>query len=217
MWFGRKTRAPRMLMGGALQGLANSEALELAAGPLRAGADVSWLRRCRVGDDQGQDGACVMFAFANWAEIMRGVDISDKETLLQYQRTLKRVGRTSGGLTPQEGFVGAKEAGWLPDAKGIRPVRDFAAMHEQPLLGSYRVTPAFDSVNKAGCLNHRASDKSRGLHFMCTVAYGEITGVKGGPYVYVENSWGEEWGYKGFGLMMEALARRLCRELYVVV
>lgn len=212
---GDRISVSTLRMGGAIPSGRYEAPLEGV--PLRQGADVSWLSRCRPGDNQGPDGACVIFAFANWAEIFHGYNISDETCLSVYHNALRRLGRSQGGLTFPEGYVSAAAAKWLPGSNGVTPTHDLGGLVQQPILAGYTVTPSFDRPNAAGCLDHtQAYGPSRGLHAVDIVGHGEMTGVSGGPYVYIENSWGP-WGYKGLGLMSEVLHRVLCKEMWLVV
>jgi hypothetical protein len=182
---------------------------------LRSGPDVSWLPRCRVGDDQGVENACAIFALASWAEIMHGYEISDTQALEVYRATLRELGRPDAGLTFAEAFVAAHKANWLPGARALEAVHDLSELSHQPILAGYRVTGALDNPNAAGCLDHAADDTTRGYHGMVIVAHGSLLRVPGGPFVYVENSW-QPWGWKGIGVMTEPLHRKLIRELWIV-
>ena len=194
-------------MSGMAQRLAVAE-------PLRAGADVSWLSRCRVGDDQGQDGACAVFAFASWAEIMHGREIPDAECLAVYRKALARAGRSDGGLTFPEAFEAAMRAGWLPGALALVTARDLSQLVRQPLLAGYEITPAWDSVSAEGCLDHAVEGPDRGFHAVVIVAHGVLAANTAEPLVYVENSWSLRWGWNGIGVMTEGLHRKLVQELW---
>jgi hypothetical protein len=186
---------------------------------LRTGADVSWLSRCRVGDDQGSEGACALFSMASWAEIMYGDEILDQECLRVYRATLNKLGRQTGsGLTFSEAFDAASSAGWLPGASALVRVFDLSDLVSQPIVAGYCVTGALDNVSEQGCLDHNADHSQiRGYHAMVIVAHGMLSDVVGGPWVYVENSWGIEWGWNGIGLMSQDLHAKLCREMWTIV
>ncbi|HMO51903.1 MAG TPA: C1 family peptidase [Kiritimatiellia bacterium] len=180
-----------------------------------SGPDESWIPRCIVGDDQGQDGACVIFSLASWSEIITGRAISNSTCQQVYRQALAALGRPLGsGMSFQDGFRLAPRA-WFPGrTKIVRANLD--NIGEQPLLGGYNVTPAFDKTNAAGCLNHRAAGNSRGAHAVVIVARGTLPG-KTGRWVWIENSWGTRWGWKGLGVMNETLQGRLCREIWRIV
>ena len=205
-----RVRFGGLLLSGMPQRLAG------AAEPLRAGPDVSWLSRCRVGDDQGSDGACAVFAFASWAEIVHGREIPDAECLDVYRQALARAGRTDGGLTFPEAFGAAALAGWLPGGPGLAPAGDLSELIHQPLVAGYVVTQAWDYVSPQGCLDHAAEGPDRGYHAVVIAAHGVLAGNEGLPLVYVENSWSLRWGWNGIGVMTEALHRTLVRELWKI-
>jgi hypothetical protein len=186
--------------------------------PAATGPDVSWIRHCRLGDNQGSNGACAVFSMASWAEIVHGHAISDGACLTVYNQALTDYGRAAGdGLTFEEAFEVASAAGWLPGAQRIDMVLDETRLTEQPLLAGYEVTPGWQTTNKAGCLDHAAGSKVLGYHAVCIVARGELNGVAGGPYVYIENSWGRDWGWNGIGVMSAAFHQQTIRETWVIV
>jgi len=191
----------------------------LSSGPLRAGADVSWLSQCRVGDDQGNTGACSVFALANWSEIMHGKAISDADILEVYLSALK-----ANNLPPRSGlsfgmaFAAAHSAGWLPGARALQAVRDLAALQDQPLIAGYTIRDAWYRPSTQGCLDHDpALTDEYGYHAVVIVGYGRLDSIPGGPWIYIQNSWGLRWGWNGIGVMSEALHLRLCRELWTII
>jgi hypothetical protein len=183
---------------------------------LRAGADVSWLPRVMAGDDQGNVGACAMFAMASWAEIMFGSRISDQDRLDAYAAACKRLGRGDEGLYFPEAFEQAQRCGWLPGRTRIEATVDLGDLVEQPILAGYTVTPAWERPNAAGCLDHAASDEDLGGHATVIVAHGIVFDQSQTPIVFVENSWGTTWGWKGLCQMTEGLHRMMCNELWVI-
>lgn len=205
----------RVRMGGLIP---SGELQLFSSGPLRAGPDVSWLPRCRVGDNQGEDGACVIFALASWSEIMQVRAISDRECQAVYAQALKDAGRDGGGLLFQEGFLAAQKAGWLPGYARLRLVTDLAELVHQPLLVGHEMTAAWDRPNEAGCLDHTATGPSRGRHAEVVVGHGCLSGIaEGRPLVFLENSWGRGWGWKGLCVLTEDRFLEVAREMYKVV
>lgn len=188
----------------------------LSVAPLRDGADVSWLQRCIVGDDQGREGACSIFAIASWAEIVLGHPISDQACLVAYQDALSQLGRGDDGLTYEEATQAAVAAGFLPGTAALTPCVDLSFLDEQPLLAAYAVTAAWDRVSSQGCLDHSADAGIRGYHAVPIVAHGELR-TQSGRWVYIENSWGLGWGWNGIGVMSEGLHRSLIREIWRIV
>ena len=201
--------------GGLL--LSTEEAPILTVGPLRAGPDVSWISRCKVGDNQGREGACAIFALANWAEVMHGKTISDNQCLELYAATLRKLNRTTSGLTFSDAFAAVRDAGWLPGSKALVRAGSLAALTTQPLIAGYEITGAWDGVSPQGCLDHQVQTPSRGYHAVLIVGHGTLPNVQGGPWVYIENSWGLKWGWNGLGIMSEALHRSMCREMWGIM
>ena len=190
----------------------------IAPSPLRDGDDVSWLPRCRVGDDQGQTGACSIFAIASWAEIMFDYDISDAEALDVYRAALKRYNRPAGsGLQFREAFPMCATAGWLPGKMAMFAVRDLAHLSDQPIIAAGAITDAWHNASiQSGCLDHDpALTKVHGYHAYVIVGHGAVTNLPD-RWVTVENSWGFRWGWNGLGVMSESLHTRLCRELWIL-
>jgi len=212
--------SPRRLASGGLIPTPSARFTAPIDGPLRDGPDVSWLPHCRVGDDQGQEGACGIFAFASWAEIMHARPITDTECVAVYHQALERLDRPQGsGLTFAEAFAAAHRAGWLPGAKRIEAVPDLDEIVTQPILAGYAITPAWDNVSPEGCLDHRAAASPvRGYHAVDIVAHGAIgPDPEAGARVYIENSWGLDWGWKGLGVMADRLHTELIGELWIIV
>jgi len=190
-----------------------------ADGPLRDGdGDVSWLAKCRVGDNQGSDGACSIFSIANWCEVMTGREIGNQACLDLYRHALNRFGRPPGsGLTFGEAFLMVHAVGWLPAGiKGLRRCYTLNGLASQPILAAYKVTPAWQFVNRAGSLDHSAPDTLQGHHAVLIVAHGSTTTSRA-RLVYIENSWGLGWGWNGIGVMTEALHRRLNVEMWEIL
>lgn len=195
----------------------SSDAISLASSPLRNGDDVSWIPRCRVGDDQGQTGACTIFTFASWAEIMLNRSISDADTLDVYQAALKRYNLPPGsGLQFSQAFAMCAAVGWLPGKSILRAVRDLSQLSEQPIIAGGAITDAWLDVELSGCLNHNpAFTQVHGYHAYLIVAHGAVANLPDRMVVF-ENSWGTRWGWNGLGIMSEALHTRLCSELWVL-
>ena len=196
-------------------GLIPTEDDGVPTAPLMDGPDISWINRCRLGDNQGRDGACAIFSLASWAEIMFGKAISDTECLHTYHETLQRLNLPpNSGLTFKDAFAAAKSAGWLRNMTRIVRVHDIYALRTQPILAAYKVTPAWDKVSPQGCLKHDEGDKSRGLHAVDIVGFGAIPGVDK-KCVWIENSWGQ-WGWRGLGVMTTDLHDSLMQEMWIL-
>ena len=177
-------------------------------GPLHDGADVSWIPRCNVGENQGESAACAMFAVANWAEIMFRKNYSSAEMLALY-----RANAVMGGLSVPSAFRAAQTVGWVQGRSVCMSTQSLDLLDTQPIIAAYAITEAWDNVDTvSGCLDHNPKlTAERGLHAVLIVA------KKDGAIVQFENSWGTEWGYHGLGQMEYALHLRLCRGLWVLL
>jgi len=176
---------------------------------------VSHLDQCVVGDDQGREGACAIFAFASWCEVHLRAYISNRDCHTIYREALERAGRSTGGLYFHEAFEAVKRAGWLPWASALHEAT-LQDLVSQPLIAGYIMTQAFDNVAPWGCLDHSNPMKGeRGYHAVCVVASGPV-GHPPEPYVWIENSWGLSWGWNGIGFMNLNLHQKLCRQLFKV-
>ena len=207
-----------------IEGVVLTAGLE-PTGALVDGEDVSWLSKCRVGDDQRREGACTLFSLASHSEIVTGIEIEDAEVFDAYKRAQERF-----GIGPDEGmsfhvaFRVAQDFQWFDQTQRITPVNDLSALAEQPMLAAYRVTAAWNHVRSNGCLDHSQShDEVRGYHAVVVVAAGRITKNRATEdtegterFVYIENSWGKDWGWKGIGVMSEELHLEMIEELWVV-
>lgn len=175
------------------------------------GPDISWLSRCHVGDDQGHVGSCAIQGMASHAEAYRNISISDAQTYEAYQEACKRFGIPHGqGMTPEQAYEVAKDAGWFPYAQGIERTNTMSAMIEQPLLGGYKVTDAWDPDNMdGGVLDHSPKIKFvKGYHMVLIAGWGTVPNHDKNA-IAIENSWALSWGQNGIGYMDTDLHNRL--------
>jgi len=198
--------------GGGLR-FSTTRRLTAIKAPQPTDLDVSWMPRVRGGNDQGQVGACAMFAMGDWSEIMWAHNISDADRIAVYKATCRTLGRGDEGLTYQEAFDSAKDAGWLPGARGLVEVDDFSRLAEQPILAAYKVTPAWQYASDQGCLDESQPDTDLGGHAVCVIAHGTPPNLPEG--VWIENHW-VPWGWNGLGVMTRDLHARTCRELWII-
>ncbi len=203
--------------GGLMPDCSSSRASSAAPASTPA---ISYLDRIRVGNDQGNDGACAIFAIASWATVMYPDQrITDADRLRLYADTLRRLGKPQGsGLTPGQAFAACSRAGWLPGCRAIRRVHDLRDLARQPLLASYRIGPPWHRVSRQGCLDHSAPfpPPDAGLHMVVIVASGHITDLPGDGWIYIENSWGKSWGWNGIGVMEVQLHLAMLHSLHVL-
>lgn len=184
--------------------------------PLRDGPDVSWIPHCHPGDSQGQIGACSVFAIASWVEVMFQRPISDGTCINAYrEERRRRYGGGDDGLTIPEAFFASVTAGIVPAGCYCRRVPDLAALPLAPLVAVYRSTRGWFAPNPAGCIDH-ADEAAPGFHAVLIVAHGVTTAVTQ-RVIWIENSWGESWGFKGFGCMTEAYHRAHLDSLWQIV
>ena len=189
--------------------------------PLRDGPDVSWIPHCHPGDSQGQIGACSVFAIASWVEVMFQRPIDDSSCISAYrEERRRRYGGGDDGLTIPEAFFAAVTAGIVPSGCYCRRVPDLAALPLAPLVAVYRSTRGWYTPNAAGCVDH-TDEAAPGFHAVLLVAHGQIRA--GSPsasshkVIWIENSWGRDWGYMGFGVMTEAYHRAHLDSLWQIV
>jgi hypothetical protein len=192
-----------------------AERQTMAGGVLQAGRDLSWMRGMRVGDDQGQSGACQLFDLAKRYEILTGAYVADTTVLHVYDATLKRLGRPwGGGLTTREAFAAALGAGWVRAGQQLAPATldDLAG---QPLVSMYDAD-VFAAPNRAGCVNCNARLRGESYHSVCLVAAGAVAG-ESGEWVYHAGSWGLAYGHRGITMMPLWRHKQALRELWKIV
>ena len=186
-----------------------------ASGPLRDGDDVSWIEKCRAGDNQGQTSACSCFAMANFSEIMTGERISDSDTVNAWKvERMRQSDNLDGGLTIPSAWHAANKARWTEPDQRIERVRDLTSLSEAPIIACYQTTKGWNHPNNSGCIRH-SDTEATGHHAVLLVAHGKILDSDD-PMVWIENSWGGDWGFKGLGCMTEEYHRRYCKELWII-
>ena len=180
----------------------------------------SWMHRpISVGDDQGRHGACAIFSFAEWAELMHGVSITDEDCIRLYKATLQKLGLPSdSGLTFYDAYEACAWAGWLPNTNTIRRTNNLSELNRQPILVGVKVTDALYNVASNGCLDHEASSQTTGYHAMLCLRCGKIeqTGTDT-EWVVLKNHWTSGWGYKGMGICTKELFQDLVREMWLII
>jgi hypothetical protein len=184
--------------------------------PLRDDQDVSWVPHCHPGDDQGQTGACSVFAVASWAEVMLQRPIDDAVCIAAYRAERQRLHNGGdGGLYIPEAIVACATAGIIPPGVTCHAAPTLANLRRAPLVAEYETTVGWNRPNAAGCVDHAAT-APYGRHAVLIVAHGSI-----GPdvshltrIVWIENSWGRRWGHDGFGVMTEKYHAKYCAAMW---
>ena len=184
--------------------------------PLRDGEDISWMHRARVGDDQGKSSACTLFGIANWIQIMGGPVIPDVMIIDAWQRARMRFyGNTNGGLTVPQAWHAALTEGWLEPRQNARHVHhDISHLAKTPLLGCYEITDGWYHPNDAGCIRH-TDTRIVGYHLVLIIEHGRV-GDAPNRIIWIQNSWGLNWGHKGCGQITEEYHRRHCKEIWKI-
>jgi len=185
--------------------------------PLRDGADVSWIRWCKPGDNQGHSLACGVFAIANWVEVMLEDEIADDTCIAAWRDERRRVyGNLGGGLWIPEAFEACQRARIVPAGYEIAQARDLTAMYRAPLIATYRTTVGWNHTNAAGCIEHNGESDDKD-HAVLAVAWG---GIGAAPVeqriVWTENSWGAGRGYHGYFVMLEQFHKKHCSGLWEI-
>jgi len=184
------------------------------AAPLRDGTDISWMQRARVGDNQGQSGACTLFGLVNWIQVMGGPVIPDALIIDTWRRARMRYyGNTDGGLTVPQAWRSAVDENWLDSRQKATPVHDMSSFGKAPLLGCYEITDGWYYPNAAGCIRH-TDTKIVGYHLVLILEAGRVGDAA--PIVWIQNSWGLKWGYKGCGQLTEEYHRKHCKEIWKI-
>ena len=184
--------------------------------PLRDGNDVSWLPWARPGDNQGQSGACSVFAVANCMEIILEDEISD-QTCLDAYYDYKRAENQSGvGLYIPEAFAACQRAHIVPAEFKLFEEHDLRNLFRAPMVATYALTVGWTHTNSAGCVDHK--EKSRWAeHAEAVVAKGTIGKPPAEQHiVWIENSWGNSQGYHGFEVMLESFHKQHVTSLWQI-
>jgi hypothetical protein len=150
---------------------------------------------------------------ASWAEVMTGTPVSDHTCIRIYREARdQRYGGGDAGLTIPQAFLSLTMAGVLPEGCHLRRVETLDSLCLAPLVAAYASTEGWYYPNADGYIH--LDTRRAGWHAVLLVAYGSIPGDR---VIWVENSWGRNWGKDGFGCMTEAYHLAHCTELWQVV
>lgn len=159
--------------------------------------------------------SCVGHATANWFEMMLRFKLGrkaipagkqiDGDAIWRKARKMfwSREPLEDGGLLMDQGFRAAIELGILPPNSGVMQVRMDVGMlsrmlHTEPVLQGTGVHRNWSAASRQnGQIPFDLPDPNAG-HATCIVG---VIMQDGEPYVLFQNSWGADWGYKGYGLM----------------
>ena len=189
--------------------------------PVFSGADnraadireTTWFRWCIPTYNQQGD-SCVGHSWANWIECMlrrkigldaipRGMQM-DGQAIWRRGRELFWEGKLNGGLFLDQGCLAAVDLGILsPSAKPVRVDRVISAQALQlvktPLVVGNAIHAGwFDPSPENGCIDHAPRPDGTGYH--ATLRVGIL--YQGNCWYFAgQNSWGSDWGWRGYFLM----------------
>lgn len=161
--------------------------------------------------------SCVGHAWANWLEAMLrryvrksiiGQDRQINGDWIWMQARKKHWGGVlKGGIFIAQGFEAMIDLGWLPpDAILVEVPGDFSSYNDAlaltPVVQGHEVTADWlDAAHDNGCIPPRYKPMVRGGgHATLGIATARQDGAL---YRVLENSWGEDWGWHGLGLMTD--------------
>lgn len=175
-----------------------------------------WFQYCNPALNQRGE-SCVGWAWAHWltAMVRRYQDSRafaggwqlDGEAIWTRGRQLFWGGTLDSGLFLPQGFDALRDLGGVPDGECFWVSNSWDAVGDvlldTPLVQAHAIHAGwFRAAAENGCIDHepRAS-ASNGYH--ATLRIGRT--LRGGSQFYAfQNSWGEDWGYKGYGLFTAA-------------
>jgi hypothetical protein len=208
--------------------------------PLASGQAVSWLAWARYGDDQGQHGACVPFAFANWAEcigrakpdgiatgkgVVKGIEggrnITNREAVDAYYSATEEVDL---GMIFSEGYGLSNRLQWTRGGSYLKAVGDDALLIQQPLLVGMEITEDWTragNVGGDGKFRKTSSTRSLGYHAVLMLGKGSPPAWGTGTWVYLLTPWrlddGAPWGWNGVAVLPAEYVADWMREAWAVV
>jgi hypothetical protein len=223
-------------------GLILSQPLERSfrTAPLADGKAVSWLAWARYGDDQGNHGACVPFAAANWAELVaralpaglttgRGVvhgieggrNITNDETIKAYYSATDGIDE---GMIFPDGYRLAKRLAWIRDSVALQAVATDDRLIQQPLLVGMEITEDWTRAGNVGAdgkFRKTSSTRSLGYHAVVMIGKGSPPAWGTGTWVYLLTPWrlddGAPWGWNGVAVLPAEYVADWMREAWAVV
>ena len=192
---------------------------KLSARPLFQGNDtapVGWFNYAIPTINQHGPSCCGQ-AWANWLEMMlrRYVGIGclakgeqiDGYAIWKRAREMFYNGNLAGGLYLHQGFAAMVDLGLIPsDAELVSVEPDVGSISEQltrtPMVQGSIVSEGWYETNpENGCIDHTKPPKpGDGGHATCIMGMVVKTNAM---YLVSQNSWGSDYGWKGYFLMSE--------------
>jgi hypothetical protein len=186
-------------------------------GPIAYNAE--WIYHSVPSDSQGDLGACVGYAWANWMEAMLrkhlGRDVLspgeqiDGEAIWREgrRRFYPREREEDGGLLLEHGFEAALSMGILPKGSTLvrlrrnDPVALASAIRGNPLVIAQALHEHWNFPRKDNGFILRAKGDRFSGH---AIVLSGITKQRGQPFYVITNSWGTTWGWHGLCLLSES-------------
>ena len=176
-----------------------------------------WTKHTILTDNQHNLPACAGFATANWIECMVR-SIHGKAAISEGQQingeAIWRKARQmfwghepveNGGLFMDQGFKAAIALGILPPNTTVK-MQDMnierlsAILPYQPVLQGTQVSVGWNNPSRENGQIMEATPDPLGGHATCIIGL-----LQQGPtnYILFQNSWGNKWGWNGYGLLTE--------------
>jgi len=192
------------------------------ATPVRTASAIAynaeWIYHSVPSDSQGDLGACVGYAWANWLEamlrkhlgrdVLRPGEQIDGEAIWREGRRMffPRERVEDGGLLLEHGFEAAVKLGVLPAGSQLVRVRrnDPGALSQvlrgNPLVIAQALHDGWNFARKDNGFIPRQKGEPWMGH---AILMSGITRQRGEPFYYISNSWGTAWAWNGVCLMSE--------------
>jgi len=177
-----------------------------------------WVYHGIPSDSQGDLGACVGYAWANWYESMLrkyvGRDVLAAGEQIDGEAIWREGRRTfypdepveAGGMLLEHGFCAALDMEILPPGSELVKLKSNSitaigyALKRNPLVIAQATHGNWQLPNNEnGLIANRRGDVYAG-HALMLIG---ITKQAGVPFVLVQNSWGIDWAWHGIGMMSE--------------
>jgi hypothetical protein len=176
-----------------------------------------WTNYTIITDNQHNLPACAGFATANWIECMirskqsrnalkKGEQINGEAIWRKARKMFwAHEKEDDGGLFMDQGFKAAIALGILPpdtvvSMRDVNIAELSVILREQPVLQGTQVSVAWNNPSTVNGQIREAMPDPLGGHATCIIGVME---QGGNHYVLFQNSWGDRWGWNGYGLLTE--------------